>query len=107
MPWRDYGDIEFFAKGGWWYHKIHIFLYPFYYINYTLTTIGAMEFKKKMHTDKNKAWNDYMNLCKVGGSKSYIETLKFANLSIPFEEGSVKNSLSYAIEILNSQLEKF
>lgn len=36
MPWREYGDIEFFAKGGWWYHKIHIFLYPFYYLLYKL-----------------------------------------------------------------------
>ena len=48
MPWRDYDGDKFFEKGNWWYHKIHIFLYPFYYINYTLTTMGAMEFKKKM-----------------------------------------------------------
>ena len=85
MPCREYDDIDFFAKGGWWYHKIHIFLYPFYYINYTLTTMGAMEFKKKMHEDKESAWKDYLNLCKVGGSLGYKETLKYANLSLPFE----------------------
>ena len=104
MPWRDYGDIDFFAKGGWWYHKIHIFLYPFYYINYTLTTMGAMEFKKKMNENPQKAWEDYMNLCRVGGSKSYLETLGLANLSVPFEDGSVKNALSYAIEILTEKM---
>ncbi len=105
MPWRDYGDIDFFAKGGWWYHKIHIFLYPFYYINYTLTTMGAMEFKKKMNEDKVSAWKDYLNLCKVGGSLGYKDTLKYANLSIPFEKGSVKKAVSYAEDILMSQIE--
>lgn len=104
MPWRDYDGMEFFGRGGWWYHKIHIFLYPFYYINYTLTTMGAMEFKKKMHEDKTSAWNDYMNLCKVGGSKSYLETLAYANLSDPFRPGSVKKAISFAKEILLSQI---
>lgn len=104
MPWRDYDGMEFFARGGWWYHKIHIFLYPFYYINYTLTTMGAMEFKKKMREDKTSAWNDYMNLCKVGGSKSYLETLAYANLSDPFKPGSVKKAISFAKEILLSQI---
>ena len=104
MPWRDYNGMEFFGRGGWWYHKIHIFLYPFYYINYTLTTMGAMEFKKKMREDKTSAWNDYMNLCKVGGSKSYLETLAYANLSDPFKPGSVKKAISFAKEILLSQI---
>ena len=104
MPWRDYDDMKFFGRGGWWYHKIHIFLYPFYYINYTLTTMGAMEFKKKMHENKTAAWNDYMNLCKVGGSKSYLETLAYAHLSDPFKAGSVKKAVSFAKEILLSQI---
>ncbi|MBR1867560.1 MAG: M3 family oligoendopeptidase [Clostridia bacterium] len=108
MPWRDYGDDnEFFSRGGYWYHKIHIILYPFYYINYTLTTIGAMEFKKKMSEDKNSAWRDYLNLCKVGGSKTYKQTLKYANLSIPFEKGTVKKACSYAMDILDKSLKDF
>lgn len=107
MPWRDYDDVDFFARGGWWYHKIHIFLYPFYYINYTLTTMGAMEFKKKMAEDKVAAWRDYLNLCKVGGSKSYLETLRYANLSVPFENGAVKKAISYAKDILLEQIKKF
>ena len=104
MPWRDYDGIEIFEKGSWWYHKIHIFLYPFYYINYTLTTMGAMEFKKKMAEDKEKGWNDYMTLCKIGGSLGYLDSLKAANLSVPFEEGSVKKATGYAMEILEKQI---
>ena len=106
MPWRDYGDVDFFARGGWWYHKIHIFLYPFYYINYTLTTMGAMEFKKKYAVNRAAAWEDYLKLCRVGGSRSYLETLAYANLHSPFEKGSVKNATSYALEILEKSCEE-
>ncbi len=107
MPWRDYGEEnEFFNRGGWWYHKLHIYHYPFYYINYTLTTMGAMEFKKKQAEDKAKCWEDYMTLCKVGGSLGYLDTLKTANLAVPFEKGGVKRAVSYAIEILKSKIEK-
>ena len=107
MPWRDYDGMEFFGRGGWWYHKIHIFLYPFYYINYTLTTMGAMEFKKKNYENHETAWQDYLNLCKCGGSMSYLETLRYANLSNPFVPGSVARAMEVAKqELLNSPFMK-
>ena len=106
MPWRKYDGDPFFEKGGWWYHRIHIFHYPFYYINYTLTTMGAMEFKKKMAEDKTSCWEDYMTICKVGGSLGYLDTLRAANLSVPFEAGSVKKAAGYAMEILEKQMKK-
>ena len=68
MPWRKYENDEFFDRGGYWYHKLHIFLYPFYYINYTLTTMGAMEFKKRFEENREEAWKDYVALCNAGGS---------------------------------------
>lgn len=106
MPWRNWDDNEFFEAGNWWYHKIHIFLYPFYYINYTLTTMGAMEFKKKMANDKQACWKDYLTLCKLGGSLGYLDTLKAANLSVPFEKGSVLKATDYAMKILENEINK-
>ena len=106
MPWRRYTDDPFMERGGYWYHKIHIFLYPFYYINYTLTTMGAMEFKKRYAEDKKKAFADYLALCDAGGSKSYLELLKVAHLRVPFEDGSVKEAISYAKDILLDSIEK-
>lgn len=100
LPWRKYGENEFLNRGGWWYHKLHIYLYPFYYINYTLTTMGAMEFKRKNAENHEQAWEDYLRLCAVGGSKSYLETLAYANVSNPFLPGSVEKSMSYVKEIL-------
>ena len=68
--------------------------------------MGAMEFKKKYAEDKNAAWQDYLNLCKVGGSRSYLETLRYANLSVPFEEGAVERACGYAGQILLEQIDK-
>ncbi len=96
MPWRAYEPDDFFDRGGYWYHKLHIYLYPMYYINYTLTTMGAMEFKKKEREDHDSAWADYLNLCKCGGSMSYLETLRYANISNPFEPGSVERAVGVA-----------
>ena len=106
MPWRTYQDDEFMERGGYWYHKLHIYLYPFYYINYTLTTMGAMEFKKKNAEDHEAAWKDYLALTDVGGSRSYLEILRLANLAIPFEEGGVARAIDYAVKILEEQLRK-
>ena len=96
MPWRAYEPDDFFDRGGYWYHKLHIYLYPMYYINYTLTTMGAMEFKKKEREDHDSAWADYLNLCKCGGSMSYLETMRYANISDPFEPGSVERAVGVA-----------
>lgn len=107
MPWRDYGEeSEFFSRGGWWYHKLHIFHYPFYYINYTLTTMGALEFKKKQAEDPKACWADYLKLCQIGGSLGYRDALKAARLAIPFEKGGVKRAVSYAVEILKKQIQE-
>lgn len=68
--------------------------------------MGAIEFKKRYSEDKTQAWNDYLELCKAGSSKSYLELLKVANLSVPFEEGSVARAISCAKESLLSDIEK-
>jgi len=107
MPWRKYADEDEFSNwGGWWYHKIHIFLYPMYYINYTLTTMGALEFGKRSKEDMASAWRDYIALCDSGGSVSYLQQLRLAGLRVPFEEGSVEQATSHARQTLMEALRK-
>ena len=62
--------------------------------------MGAMEFKKRFEENREEAWKDYVALCNAGGSFNYLGLLEIAGLSVPFEEGSVKNAISYAKEIL-------
>lgn len=91
LPWRTYDGNEFLENGGFWMQKLHIFLYPFYYIEYPLAQMGAFEFYRKMCTEPEAAWNDYYGLCQAGGKYLYYDTLKGAGLNSPFEEDTVKN----------------
>lgn len=90
MPWRDYDGNEFLSQGGFWMQKQHIFMYPFYYVDYALAQTCACSFYTKMQKDRNAAWNGYYALCKLGGSKGYFETLAGASLPNPFDEGTVE-----------------
>lgn len=100
MPWRDYDGHKFMEKGGFWMQKQHIFLYPFYYIDYALAQMGAFEFYGRMKKDRKQAWEDYYRLCQAGGSKDYFELLKVANLSNPFESGTVERIMKSISEEL-------
>jgi len=102
MPWRDYDGVEFLEKGGFWMQKQHIFLYPFYYIDYALAAVGAFEFYSKMRKDQKSAWEDYIKLCRAGGSKGYFELLKLAGLSNPFEEGTVARAVKAVTDAMES-----
>ncbi|MBO4360928.1 MAG: M3 family oligoendopeptidase [Eubacteriaceae bacterium] len=90
MPWRDYGDNEFMNRGAFWMQKQHIFLYPFYYIDYALAQTCAFQYFLKDREDHEKAWDGYVSLCKQGGSLGYFELLKLSGLKSPFEEETVR-----------------
>ena len=98
MPWRDYDGEEFLEGGGFWMQKQHIFLYPFYYIDYALAQMGAFHFYGLMKTDRQKAWNDYLKLCRAGGTKGYFELLELAGIPNPFREGSVEQCVRHVID---------
>ena len=98
MPWRDYDGNTFMEEGGFWMQKQHIFLYPFYYIEYALAQICAFQYYKGMKEDRSKAWADYLNLCKAGGTKGYFDLLKIGNLKNPFKDGTVEYATGHVIE---------
>ena len=100
MPWRDYDGVEFLEEGGFWMQKQHIFLYPFYYIEYALAQMGAFEFYGRMKEGGDASWQDYLRLCRAGGTLGYFDLLKVANLSNPFQDGSVEKAVGHVIEEL-------
>ena len=89
LPTRDYGEVEELKNGIFWFRQGHIFSSPFYYIDYTLAQVCAFQFWIKSRENREKAWKDYLNLCKLGGSKPFFELMKAANLKNPFEEGTL------------------
>ena len=102
MPWRDYDGVPFLEEGGFWMQKQHIFLYPFYYVDYALAQVCAFAFYGRMKQDRKSAWDAYLALCRAGGSKGYFELLALAGLDVPFAEGSVERAVCHVIDELNA-----
>ncbi|MEK3800061.1 M3 family oligoendopeptidase [Peribacillus sp. FSL H8-0477] len=91
LPNRDYEGQEFLENGGYWQRQGHIYSTPFYYIDYTLAQLCAFQFWKRSIEGDETAWEDYIRLCKLGGSQSFLELVESAHLVSPFEEGAVQS----------------
>ncbi len=89
MPWKDYGGFEFPESGGFWQQQRHIYESPFYYIDYTLAQTCAIQFWQRSEENPQKAWSDYLRLCKAGGSASFLELVELAGLTSPFKDGTI------------------
>ena len=103
MPWRDYDGNEFLEKGGFWMQKQHIFLYPFYYIDYALAQTCAFMLYKRMCENREQAWSDYLRLCRAGGSKGYFELLEVGNLKKPFDEQTFAETIGFVEKALEGK----
>ena len=90
MPFKDYGDDDFMNKGTYWFRQGHIFGSPFYYIDYTLAQVCAFQYWILSQEDRKKALDSYLALCKLGGSKSFVDLVETAKLKNPFVKGTVK-----------------
>ena len=91
LPTLNYADNDFLNRGGFWLRQRHIFRSPFYYIDYTLAQVCAFQFWVKSRKDRDKAWEDYLRLCRAGGTASFLNLVDLANLENPFKEGSLKS----------------
>lgn len=91
LPHRDYRDIDILEKGCYWFKQGHIFKNPFYYIDYVLAQVCAFQFLQKSNENFEQAWQDYINICKVGGTKSFLEIVNIGSLDSPFEDKTIKN----------------
>ena len=103
LPHRDYEDNEILERGCWFFKQGHIFKDPFYYIDYVLAQICAFQFLKKMEEDRISGWEDYLRICKVGGTQSFLQIVKTGNLISPFDDKCIE----YIIKNLETNIEKF
>lgn len=102
LPHKDYDGLAYLENGGFWQRQGHIYNSPFYYIDYTLAQICAFQFWKRSRENRDDAWADYVNLCKLGGSMSFTQLAKAANLISPFEDGCVESVVGEIEKWLNS-----
>jgi len=89
LPYKDYDDDAFLERGSFWFRQGHIFGVPFYYIDYTLAQVVAFQYWIKAQDNHAQALAEYIDLCKLGGSKSFVDLVHSANLRVPFDDGVV------------------
>lgn len=102
LPHRNAAGISHLEKGRFWHKQNHIFNSPFYYIDYALAQICAFQFWVKDRQNHAAAWEDYLQLCKAGGSQSFLNLVKLAKLHSPFEDGCVQSVVGEIQAYLNS-----
>lgn len=103
LPFKDYGEDSFLEEeGGFWLRQGHIFGSPFYYIDYTLAQVVAFQYWIMSQDNYENAWKNYSDLCKLGGSKSFLGLLESANLKNPFLDGTVKEIVKPIEAYLNN-----
>ncbi|AME09041.1 MULTISPECIES: M3 family oligoendopeptidase [Gemella] len=91
LPSRDYTDIPELNNGMFFYRQLHLFQMPFYYIDYTLAQVCAFQFWKKARDNREKAWEEYLHLCRLGGTLPFLALVKEANLENPFQDGTISH----------------
>ena len=84
-PHLDYDGDPFFGKGGHWQRQAHIFVDPFYYIDYCIAQTCALQYRIWMETDRAAAWKSYLELLKKAGTKTLTDVVAEAGLKSPFD----------------------
>lgn len=102
LPGNEYDTIPYVESGRFWQKQGHIYESPFYYIDYVLAQICAFQFWLNNQKDKEKTWNNYLELCKAGGKAPFLSLVELANLTSPFEEGCVQSVAQKIEDYLNT-----
>jgi len=73
-----------------WHRQLHIFLHPFYYIEYGIAQLGALQVWANSKRDKAKALNEYKTSLALGGSKPLPELFSAAGCQFEFSAKTIR-----------------
>ena len=68
-----------------WYQQLHIFLYPFYYIEYGIAQFGALQVWRNSLRDPQRALADYRHALSLGASRPLPELFAAAGARLAFD----------------------
>ena len=89
-PWLDMGDTPFFAEGRLWQSQRHIYLVPFYYIDYCLAQVMALNFWALSQNDRLDSWEKYKRFVGFAGTKTFVDLVGDSDLPSPFVSDNLK-----------------
>lgn len=72
-----------------WYRQLHIFLYPFYYIEYAIAQLGAFQVWRNARRDRTDAVRAYRRFLALGATRPLPELYRAANVTLSFDASMV------------------
>lgn len=90
-PHIDFDHLPFYGRGAGWQRQLHIYLYPFYYLDYCMAQAMALEFFSLHLQDQKFAWDKYLEFVKLGGTKTFVGLIEAVGLKSPLQEGTLKD----------------
>lgn len=87
LPERSYKDMPFAESGRTWQVQRHVYLYPFYYIDYCLAQSCALQFWQRSRADRDGAMASYRRICEIGGALPFSGLVSAAGLVSPLTDG--------------------
>ncbi|MGM9592911.1 MAG: M3 family oligoendopeptidase [Candidatus Onthomonas sp.] len=95
FPYREYTQEEQARVGACWQRIPHVFLWPFYAIDYALAQVCALQYYRWMTEDPDGAWKSYLTFCRASGNVNFPEAVQAAGLKSPFEADSLKDLMDW------------
>lgn len=86
VDWAGYEE----ARAHLWHRQLHIFLYPFYYIEYGIAQLGALQVWANSKRNQAKALRDYKAALALGGSRPLPELFATAGCKFQFDAATIK-----------------
>jgi oligoendopeptidase F len=88
------GDVDWSgfenARANLWHRQLHIFLHPFYYIEYGIAQLGALQVWANSKQNKAKALGDYKKSLALGGSRPLPELFSAAGCQFEFSAKTIQ-----------------
>ncbi len=88
-----------------WHRKLHIFQVPFYYVEYGLAQLGAMQIWRNALQDQAKAVADYRKALSLGGAVTLPELYAAAGAKFTFDSETLGAVVNLAMQTID-ELEK-
>ncbi|MBD5155430.1 MAG: M3 family oligoendopeptidase [Oscillibacter sp.] len=89
-PWIDFDNLPFYSRGAGWQQQLHIYMYPFYYIDYCMAQTMAFQFWLTSLENREEAWKKYLAFVDQGGTRTFEELVEGAEMKLPYAPGCIK-----------------